>query len=120
MNAAHIVANIGALTAVENVGMYSIKRSQTNGEWLFYILASLIYGILVPFFFMRSLQYEGLGTVNFFWNVASTLSAFAIGAFFFKEKVTSWKMMGVTLSLLGLGMILMSDKDTNNAKIKTN
>lgn len=73
-----IIANIGALTAAENVGLYSIKRYQKDpdGQKRYYVLGVLIYALLVPWFLMRSLQYEGLGTVNFFWNVASKTIVF--------------------------------------------
>jgi drug/metabolite transporter (DMT)-like permease len=113
MNVAAIVGNIGALSIAENTALYSIKRYENDpkSQLKFYVLGALIYGILVPYFLLRSLKYEGLGTVNFFWNVVSTVSAFAIGAYLFKEKISNWKIMGVTLSMVGLGMILLSDKD---------
>lgn len=117
MNVASIVGNIGALSVAENAALYSIKRYEDNPktQLKFYILGALIYGLLVPYFLLRSLKYEGLGTVNFFWNVVSTVSAFAIGSYMFGEKISNWKIMGVALSLTGLGMILMSE----NTKDKT-
>lgn len=118
MNVASIIGSIGALSVAENAALYSIKRYEDNpkNQLKFYVLGALIYGLLVPYFLLRSLKYEGLGTVNFLWNVVSTVSAFAIGSYMFGEKISNWKMMGVALSLTGLGMILMSDNNNTSEK----
>ena len=71
--------------------------------------ARLIYGLGVIPLLSKSLQYEGIGMVNFFWNVLSTIIMFAIGIFFFKEKVANLQLIGIIFSLLGLALVLISD-----------
>ena len=94
------------LASAEPLG-FSIKKSQTTNNTGLYILAAVIYGVAVPYFLLQSLQYEGLGTVNLAWNVLSTLSAYAIGAYFFGEKVTHLRALGIMVALTGLGMVII-------------
>ena len=72
------------------------------------VLASLIYAVGVVPLLSIALQYEGIGIVNFFWNILSTILMFAIGIFMFKEKISHLQGMGVILSLLGLGLVVIS------------
>jgi multidrug transporter EmrE-like cation transporter len=72
------------------------------------VLASLIYAVGVVPLLSAALQYEGIGIVNFFWNILSTISMFTIGIFIFKEKISHLQCIGVILCLLGLGLVVVS------------
>jgi multidrug transporter EmrE-like cation transporter len=72
------------------------------------ITASAIYALAVVPLLSIALQYEGIGMVNFFWNILSTLLMFAIGIFMFKEKVSNIQLVGIILSLLGLSLVVLS------------
>ena len=111
------LASVGALSLAENAAMYSLKKYETkpSNNIKFYILGALIYGVAVPYLLLRSLKYEGLGTVNLAWNLISTFSAYAIGIYFFGEKVTHLKALGVMVALTGLGMVLLGD-EVNESK----
>ena len=73
-------------------------------------IASIVYALGVVPLLSVALQYEGIGIVNFFWNILSTILMFAIGIVVFKEKISALKMIGVVLSLLGLGLVLLSNE----------
>jgi multidrug transporter EmrE-like cation transporter len=71
-------------------------------------VASLIFALGVVPLLSIALQYEGIGIVNFFWNIQSTILMFAVGILFFKEKVSTLQMLGVLISLLGMGLVVLS------------
>jgi multidrug transporter EmrE-like cation transporter len=71
-------------------------------------LAGLIFAFAVVPLLSIALQYEGIGIVNFFWNIQSTILMFAVGVFLFKEKVAPLQIVGVILSLLGMGLVVLS------------
>lgn len=72
------------------------------------IAAGAIFALAVVPLLTKALQYEGIGIVNFFWNILSTILMFMIGIFFFKEKVANIQIVGIILSLLGLGLVVLS------------
>jgi drug/metabolite transporter (DMT)-like permease len=80
------------------------------------VKASLIYGMGVVPLLVKGVEYEGIGFVNFFWNVFSTLFGFGIGLYLFKEKIRKLQVIGVIISLLGLGLILMSSGPDGKSK----
>ena len=71
-------------------------------------VASLIFALGVVPLLSIALQYEGIGIVNFFWNMQSTILMFAVGILFFKEKVSTLQILGVLISLLGMGLVVLS------------
>lgn len=70
--------------------------------------ASLIFAFGVVPLLSITLQYEGIGIVNFLWNILSTILMFCIGIFFFKEKIASLQVVGIILAMLGLGLVVLS------------
>ena len=66
-----------------------------------------MYGILVIPVLNEALQFEGIGMVNFIWNIFSTLIMFMVGIYMFDEKIENKQLIGVCLSLAGLFLILV-------------
>lgn len=93
-----------AAALVEAIGLTAMRSTLSFGI----PIASLMYGLGVVPILAYGLNYEGIGMVNFLWNVFSTLSMFVIGIYVFKEKVHNLQVMGVGISLLGIGLILMA------------
>jgi drug/metabolite transporter (DMT)-like permease len=97
------------LSSFEAGALYSLQKfAKEPKKKIYYILACLIYGFIVTYLLYKNLKYEGIGMVNFFWNVFSTVAGFIIGIYLFKEKVTGIQWMGVALSIVGLWLILSS------------
>jgi multidrug transporter EmrE-like cation transporter len=88
---------------IEAFGLYNIRMGGLHHT----ALASLIYGLGVVPMLSKTMAYEGIGLVNFFWNVLSTLFGFVIGIYVFNEKIRYLQVIGVILSLLGLVLILV-------------
>jgi hypothetical protein len=89
---------------IEAFGLYNIRLGGMQST----VLASIIYGLGVVPMLSATMGYAGIGMVNFFWNVLSTLFGFAIGIYLFNEKIRYLQLIGVLFSLLGLGLILLA------------
>lgn len=95
---------ITATSLVEAVGLYTVKLGGIRNL----LFACLLYGAGVAPLLSKTVQYEGIGLINFFWNILSTLLGFAIGILYFKERIHYLQAIGVGLSLVGIGCILLA------------
>ena len=92
------------LTAVEAVALTLLRMGGFQNA----VFASGIFGLGVVPLLAKTLQYQGLGMMNFLWNIFSTLVMFAIGIYAFGEKIATMQLLGVCVCFLGIGMVLMS------------
>lgn len=68
-----------------------------------YALVGLLYGI--------SLIYGKLSVANTIWQVLSIVIVFGIGIYTYREAPTIGQWIGVGVIVLGLGLIIFSEKD---------
>jgi len=95
------------ISIVEAVGLTALRTG-----WKYALpVASLTYAFFVVPLLSVSLKYEGIGMINFLWNIFSTLMMFTIGIYGFKEKVTNLQLIGVIISLFGIGIILIAPEN---------
>ena len=97
---------ITVATIVEAFALFFVRE----GGLVSMIKASLIFALAVVPILGQALKYEGIGIVNFMWNILSTLAGFGIGMYFFGEKIHSMQQIGILVSLAGLALIQMSPK----------
>ncbi len=93
------------LTVIEAVALTLLR---IGGLWQT-VSASAIFAVGVVPLLAKTLQYDGIGMVNFVWNVFSTILMFGVGMVFFAEKITRLKTIGILLSFAGLALIIMAD-----------
>jgi multidrug transporter EmrE-like cation transporter len=93
------------LTSIEAVALTLLR---IGGPWNI-ATASIIFAFAVVPLLSKALQYEGIGMVNFTWNVFSTLIMFFLGIYIFSEKITTFKTIGILIALLGIGITLIAD-----------
>ena len=98
---------ITIVSIVESFALFFVRQ----GGLLATIKASLIFALGVVPLLTQALKYEGIGIVNFIWNILSTLAGFGIGVFFFGEKIHGMQQIGIALSFIGLALIQMAPKD---------
>ena len=67
-------------------------------------LPTLIYA-MQPWVFLTSLDYESLTVMNLLWDVISDILVTVEGLYFFQEKVSRTKMLGVGLSLISVFLL---------------
>lgn len=97
------------LSGIEAVALTLLRMENIHTILYRGVAAAAIYALAVVPLLLKTLQYEGIGMVNFLWNVFSTVLMFAIGVYVFGEKIASLQLIGVVLSLAGLGLILIAD-----------
>ena len=73
------------------------------------LAAAVIYSVGVVPLLVKALSFEGVGLINFVWNIFSTLIMFAIGFLYFGERITPSKTAGVLISLLGIGILMITE-----------
>jgi multidrug transporter EmrE-like cation transporter len=79
-----------------------IKAISTNTlEKIYMILPTAIYA-LQPWLFLRSLKYESMTIMNLMWDVMSDILVTGTGVFFFKEKISRTKMIGIGFAILAV------------------
>ena len=98
------------LVVFEAYALFSIQRYSNDKQPKDLIICCLIYGLAVPFFLYYLLAQKGVGTVNFIWNVFSTIVGFFIGVLLFQEHVESLQWLGVFLGVISFGLILTASK----------
>ena len=104
MKAIHIASALITITAaVEAIALYFIRL----GGVMNVSIASVLYAAGAVPLLSFATKYEGIGIANFLWTVLSTLIGFGIGILMFKEKIRNLQIMGVLVSMLGVGMILL-------------
>ena len=67
-------------------------------------LPTLIYA-MQPWVFLTSLSHESLTVMNLLWDVMSDVLVTVEGLYFFQEKVSRTKMLGVGLSLISVFLL---------------
>lgn len=100
------------LTIVEAVALYSIKKSvvTSSNKHMYYLISIVFYGLGVSYFLYKLAEIEGIGMVNFLWNIFSTLTGFIIGIYLFSEEAAMLQWIGVGLGFLALGLIILGEK----------
>ncbi len=74
------------------------------------VLAMLFYSFQ-PLIFLKSLSHNSLTVMNLLWDVMSDVSVSIIGLFYFGEKLTKFKKMGVFLSIISIILLTWKDGD---------
>lgn len=89
------------LTVIESVALTVLR---VKNIWSPFVAAPIYAFAVVPLL-VKSLEYDGIGMVNFVWNVFSTVAMFLVGIYYFKEKINNLQQIGVIISLLGLFLV---------------
>jgi multidrug transporter EmrE-like cation transporter len=93
------------LTTIEAVALTLLRI----GGPLNLAASSAIFALAVVPLLSKALEYEGIGMVNFIWNIFSTLIMFSLGIYMFSEKITAVKSIGILVAFLGIGITLFAD-----------
>jgi drug/metabolite transporter (DMT)-like permease len=64
----------------------------------------LIYS-LQPLIFLESLRYESMTVMNILWDITSDLYVTLIGLFYFKERLTTLKLLGLSFAFVAIVLL---------------
>jgi drug/metabolite transporter (DMT)-like permease len=81
----------------------------------YYSIDHLSYGIFVPIgmlvyslqplIFLESLQFESMTVMNILWDLMSDLMVTISGLLYFKEKISSLKMLGLAFAFIAIALL---------------
>ena len=100
----------GSYMATVDVFMLGILKAISLG-WMskmFIFLPTLIYA-MQPWVFLSSLKFESLTVMNLLWDVISDVMVTFTGLYFFGEKLSRTKMLGVALSIVSIFLLTWHD-----------
>jgi len=95
------------LVIFESIGMSFLTYSHKNNNIMCYIVGSIIYGVVFPFFIYRALSYENISTVNFLSNILSTIIMVGVGYIIFNESINYMKMGGFVLGMFSIVLLYL-------------
>jgi multidrug transporter EmrE-like cation transporter len=99
-----------AVSVIETVGLTMIT-SYSKTHFLPTMLGAMsIYGLAVPMFIYKTLHYAGIGTVNFMWNIITTVSMIIIGTLMFGEKLDRLHMMSMVLGMSSIVLLYFAER----------
>lgn len=106
------------LISVESFALYYVQKAASEKNKKYLIVTMLVYGIPVSLLLYKLLEFRKIGSVNFFWNIGSSLIGFTIGILWFGEKLINLQLIGVLLGFLGLGLVLLGGNQQTSKKIQ--
>ena len=96
----------GTYMATVDVFVLSLLKAINLG-WIgpaMMVLPTLIYA-MQPWVFLTSLKYESMTVMNLLWDVMSDLMVTFTGLYFFKETISTTKMVGVGFGLVAVFLL---------------
>ena len=99
------------ISGAEIAALTSITEYSRNKKIIFLLLASLIYGTVVPYLIYSSLLYSAIGTVNLMWNLMTTIGMFVIGRLVFNDNVTRWHILSLLMGIASMSLLFIAEKN---------
>jgi len=91
------------------VAMQCLKFHNDNYNIKLYYLSCIIYGVIISFLILKSLNFSSITVINFSWFCIGTLLNIIIGIYFYKEQLNYKKIVGIIIALTGSYIIFCSD-----------
>lgn len=94
------------LAFIDTFVLSGLKKYST-GEHAYGIavpIGMLIYS-LQPLLFLHSLKYESLTIMNILWDIMSDIFVTFIGLFYFKERLSTLKMLGLSFAFVAIVLL---------------
>jgi drug/metabolite transporter (DMT)-like permease len=103
----------GGLMALMDSTVLSLLKAYNIGwiKWNGVILISMLIYSIHPIIFLESLKTNGLIIMNLLFDVLSDIIITCVGLFYFSEKLTSIKKVGVSLSIISVILLSWKDED---------
>jgi drug/metabolite transporter (DMT)-like permease len=100
----------GTMALIDGLILSSLKAFQLGWfKWKGVVIISMFIYAFQPLVFLESLNYNGLTVMNLLWGVLSDVVVSSIGLFYFKEKLSKLKKMGIVLSILSIILLTLEE-----------
>jgi drug/metabolite transporter (DMT)-like permease len=80
-------------------------------QWRGVLIISMLIYSFQPLIFLESLKHNSLTVMNLMWDVMSGVLVTAVGLFYFSEKLTKFKKLGVMFSFISIVLLTWKDGD---------
>jgi len=101
----------GLLAGTETIAMTAITKYSRNKNIWYMAIAILLYGIVIPFSVYHSLSYSSIGTINFMWNIITTVSMIIIGKLLFDDTVTHLHLISLLMGIASMAILYIAEMD---------
>jgi drug/metabolite transporter (DMT)-like permease len=102
----------GLMALVDAVILSALKAFEVGWiQWRGIFLVSMIAYAFQPLIFYKGLAGNGLTVMNLLWDVMSDVVVTAIGLFYFSEKLSKFKRLGVIFSFISIILLTWKDGD---------
>ena len=82
-----------------------MKFHNDNNNVKYFYVSCLIYGIIISFLILKSLNLSSITAINFSWFCIGTLINIIIGVFIYKEQLNYKKILGIVIAFTGAYII---------------
>ena len=90
------------LAGIETFALTSITQYSKNSKLIYILIGCFIYGCIIPFLILKLLNFEGIGMVNLFSNIITTVTMIIIGYYIFNEKINNLHLISCTFAVLSV------------------
>jgi|688.fasta_scaffold1829887_1 multidrug transporter EmrE-like cation transporter len=91
------------------LGMHCLRYHNENDNIKFFYLSCFIYGVIISFLVLKSLNFSSIPVINFSWFCIGTLINIMIGIYIYKEKLNYLKLLGIIIAFIGASIIFYAD-----------
>ena len=100
------------LAGAETISMTALTKYSKNKDknMLYLLLGVFIYGAIIPFLIIISLNVHGIGTVNFLWNIITTISMIIIGYYAFGDAVSHLHFISLFLGISAIIVLMIAER----------
>jgi multidrug transporter EmrE-like cation transporter len=98
------------LASTETMAMTVLTAYTKHYNPLYLLFGLVIYGAIIPYLIIRSLKFDGIGTVNFLWNIITTVAMIVIGYYIFGNKVNHLHYISFFLGVAAIIVLYLADK----------
>ncbi len=97
------------LAGSETLAMSALTQYAKSQNLVYMAVGALIYGLVIPFTITQSVTFAGIGTVNFMWNIITTVSMIVIGHFWFGDKISHLHIISLLLGIGSLTVLYLAE-----------
>jgi multidrug transporter EmrE-like cation transporter len=91
------------------VGMHCLKYHNDYNNINYFYASCFIYGVIISFLILKSLNFTNITVINFSWFCIGTLINIIIGLYIYEEKLNYMKLLGIVIAFIGAIIIFYSD-----------
>ena len=100
---------ITVIVLFDVLGMQCLRYHNENNNIRFFYASCFIYGVIISFLMLKSLNFSSITLINFSWFCIGTLINIIIGIYIYEEKMNYIKLLGIIISFIGVIIIFYAD-----------